>query len=107
MSNEKEVHKLEAEIEAIELQRKMFINGNKDNIPGYDISVGSVNSVTNIDDIGTPISPRTKYIDACLRDGINPRPSVIVRRGLTKVLDLNHHGIGDKMGVILAGCILE
>eukprot|EP00605_Chrysophyceae_sp_TOSAG23-4_P001328 GSChrysophyteH1.ASY1.ANO1.1445.1 assembled CDS len=98
---------LEAEIEAIMLQRKVIIDGNKEIIPGYDIGESSVGSLTAVEDIGKPISPRSKYIDSCIRDGVNPRASVVIRRGLTKVLDLSHHGIGDKMGDILAGCILE
>ena len=55
---------------------------------------------------GEPLSPRSRYLDACLREGLNPRASMIVRKGFAKGLDLAHHGIGDHMGKVLAECLL-
>ena len=81
---------LQMELEAIALQSKLLIT---DQI--------------SIRDAGTMMSPRSKYIDCCLRQGINPKPSLVLRKGFTKELDLSHHGIGDKMGKILAECLLE
>lgn len=86
-----------------------YMGGNYNHGGSAAMTVGSssINSTTHIDDIGTPLSPRTKFIDTCLREGLNPRPSIIVRRGMKKTLDLSHHGIGDKMGKILSECMLE
>lgn len=43
-------------------------------------------------DLAVPTSPRTRYLAACSRHGINPRPSLIVRKLLTKELNLKHQG---------------
>ena len=49
-----------------------------------------------------PSSPRTRYIDACSRQGVAPRVSLLVRRTLSKKLDLRHQGMQDAMCVMLA-----
>ena len=107
LTEEQDQAVMEEEMYGIALQRKIFIEGNHESIPGYVISDASVNSTTHVDDAGIPISPRSAYIDACFRDGLNPRPSLVLRKGLTKKLDLSHQGIGDKLGSVLAECILN
>lgn len=52
-----------------------------------------------------PMSPRTHYIARCLKEKLNPNVSLIIRKNLTKILNLNHLGIGDKMASILAECL--
>lgn len=98
---------MEQEMDAIALQRKIFIDTNHEDIPGYAVPNASVNSSTHVDDAGNALSPRSMYIDACMREGINPRASLVLRRGMTKMLDLSHHGIGDTMGKVLSECILS
>jgi len=98
---------MEQELVGLALQRKIFIDANHDDIPGHDLPEASVTSRTYTDDAGIPTSPRSQYIDACLREGVNPRASLVLRKGLTKTLDLSHHGIGDKMGKVLSECILD
>ena len=59
------------------------------------------------------LSPRTNYIDGCLRNGLFPRASCIVRQsstihsepGTSTTLQLSHQGIGDKMAAVLAGSL--
>lgn len=49
------------------------------------------------------LSPRSKYIDLCLREGLNPRASLVLQKGTdSKQINLMHQGMGDKMGKILA-----
>jgi hypothetical protein len=36
------------------------------------------------DDMTQPVSPRTKYIDNCMRDGLNPRASLMIRKHMSK-----------------------
>ena len=48
------------------------------------------------------ISPRSKYIDGCVRENIFPRPSLLVRKKMTKELKLQHQGMGDKIAGLLA-----
>lgn len=52
-----------------------------------------------------PTSPRTHYIASCIRDRLNPRASLILRKKATKHIKLQHMGIGDKMGKLLADSI--
>jgi hypothetical protein len=47
-------------------------------------------------------SPRTKFIAHCINESMNPRVSLVVRRNLTKRLELQHQGMGDKMAISLA-----
>lgn len=60
-----------------------------------------LSQVKNID-IEAPSSPRSKYLQGCLRDNLPPRPSLIIRKNLTRSLHLQHQGIGDRMGKIFA-----
>ena len=53
-------------------------------------------------DITEPVSPRTKYIEGCLREKLNPRASLVIRKKLTKKLELQHLGFGDDYGKLLA-----
>jgi hypothetical protein len=50
-------------------------------------------------------SPRTKYLAGCMQLGLNPRASLILRKNMSKQLNLQHHGMGDQMGVLLAESI--
>ena len=50
-------------------------------------------------------SPRTKYLTGCMQENLNPRASVVVRRRMTKQLNLQHHGLGDKYAVLLSEII--
>jgi hypothetical protein len=50
-------------------------------------------------------SPRTKYLAGCMQHGLNPRASLMLRKAMSKQLNLQHHGMGDEMGKILADCI--
>ena len=53
------------------------------------------------------LSPRSRYIDGCIRKKLNPRLSLILRKSFTKCLDLQHHGIGDEMAVLFAEAIVD
>lgn len=52
-------------------------------------------------------SPRTIYLGGCIKEGLNPRSKLIIRKEFTTELALAHYGIGDEMGKILAECIHE
>lgn len=49
-----------------------------------------------------PMSPRSSYVSACMKLGITPRPSILIRKKLTKRLDLPHQGMGNAIAKILA-----
>lgn len=53
-------------------------------------------------DLTIPISPRSRYIDGCIRNGLNPRAALVLRKNLNRNISLQHHGIGDQRGVLLA-----
>lgn len=55
--------------------------------------------------LSEPISPRSIYLAACSRERVNPRASMILRKGFNKSLDLHNQAVGDTMGLILAECI--
>lgn len=52
-----------------------------------------------------PLTARTQYLSSCIRQRLNPLPSLIVRKTDTKALQLQHMGIGDRMGEIIAEAI--
>lgn len=51
---------------------------------------------------GAPPTPRTRYIDGCLREKINPKASLFIRKTLSKTLDFHNLGMGDVNMCILA-----
>lgn len=51
---------------------------------------------------GEPTSPRSKFISACMQGRMNPRASLVTRKNLSKRLELQHHGMGDDMGLVLS-----
>jgi len=51
---------------------------------------------------GSLASPRTKFISSCLKRGLNPRMSLIVRRRVSPELNLQHQGMGDELGILFA-----
>ena len=53
------------------------------------------------------LSPRTKYISSCLDNKMNPRMSLIVRKKVTSCLNLQHLGMGDSLGKLLAEVLPE
>jgi Ran GTPase-activating protein (RanGAP) involved in mRNA processing and transport len=58
-------------------------------------------------DEGCDLSPRTKYLNGCLAKEINPRASLILRKNVSTVLNLQHHGMGDQHGVIFAEALRD
>ena len=55
----------------------------------------------------TPTSPRSRYIVGCMREQLNPRASLILRRRLNSELKLEHLGMGDKMGSVFADALRD
>ena len=51
------------------------------------------------------LSPRSNYIDSCIRQKLNPHLSLILRKNFSKMLSLQHHGIGDEMAILFAEAI--
>lgn len=58
-------------------------------------------------EMGVPLSPRSKFIDGCMRVGLNPRASLVLRKTLSKQLNLKHQGMGDAMARVLAESITD
>jgi Ran GTPase-activating protein (RanGAP) involved in mRNA processing and transport len=61
----------------------------------------------NEDDTTVPLSPRSRYIDNCIRQRLNPRACLILRKRFTRELNLKHLGMGDKMAILLAEAIIS
>jgi hypothetical protein len=74
-------------------------NNNKD-----DESVSLASNPIKLD-IDRSVTPRTRYLSACLREGLAPLPHAILRSQLTSTLSLAHCGLGDRMGCLLAEVI--
>jgi Ca2+-binding EF-hand superfamily protein/Ran GTPase-activating protein (RanGAP) involved in mRNA processing and transport len=56
---------------------------------------------------GAPTSPRSKFISACMQERMNPRASLVTRKNISKCLDLQHHGMGDAMGLVLSSALSD
>lgn len=52
-------------------------------------------------------SPRTAYLTACMKHNIQPRPSLILRKKLTKKFDISHQGMGNEMAVAVAEALKD
>ena len=52
-------------------------------------------------------SPRSNYIAGCIKEGLNPRAGLLVRKNLSKKLELQHMGFGDEYGKLLAEAIQD
>jgi Ran GTPase-activating protein (RanGAP) involved in mRNA processing and transport len=52
--------------------------------------------------LGMITSPRTKFLASCMSAKLNPRASLVLRKNMSKKLNLQHHGIGDRMAALLA-----
>ena len=55
----------------------------------------------------TPLSARARFISSCLREGLNPRASLLIRRKHTSHLNLSHMAIGDKVVKLLSAAIAD
>jgi hypothetical protein len=53
------------------------------------------------------LSPRSHYIDNCIRQRLNPRAGLILRKQFTRELNLKHLGMGDQMAILLAEAIIH
>ena len=54
-----------------------------------------------------PLSPRTKYIDNCLREKKIPRAGLLVRKKLSHELSMKNQGIGDKIAMLVAESLTD
>lgn len=55
-----------------------------------------INSNFSPSSVAQPLTPRTRFISACIREGLNPRASLVIRRHMSTHLKLSHFAIGEK-----------
>jgi hypothetical protein len=66
-----------------------------------------VNGDFNVTDTEHPedlqaISPRTRFLASCIKEQLNPRPSLLLRKKETTKLDLKHQGMNDSLAKAFA-----
>lgn len=49
-----------------------------------------------------PISARTRFLVDCVEEGIDPRPSLLLRKEVTSVLNISNQAMGDRLAEILS-----
>jgi len=54
-----------------------------------------------------PLTPRSRFIASCMREGLNPRANMILRKHRNGTLNLSHYSIGDKIAKILAESLMD
>jgi hypothetical protein len=55
-----------------------------------------------------PLSPRSKFISKCLEKKMNPRASLILRKGIDQTeMNLQHMSLGNDMTCVLAECLVD
>ncbi len=59
------------------------------------------------DGVARPLSARSKFIINSVAANIPPKPSVIIRKSVSSLLDLSSKYIGDKVAVVLASVLDE
>ena len=52
-----------------------------------------------------PLSPRHRFILGCINSKITPRPSLLIRKDLSTLLNLEHQNMGDRGGILLANAL--
>jgi hypothetical protein len=57
--------------------------------------------------IAHPLSPRSRFISSCIREGLNPRASLVLRKRISPHLKYSHLSIGDKVAGILAESLVD
>jgi hypothetical protein len=55
--------------------------------------------------IAQPLSARSRFISSCIREGLNPRASLVLRKSMSTHLNLSHLSMGNKIAMILAECL--
>ena len=55
--------------------------------------------------IHIPLSPRSRFISGCIRERMNPRASLILRKRLGKSINISHMAIGNDVAKLLAQCL--
>lgn len=55
--------------------------------------------------IAEPLSARSRFISLCIREGLNPRASIVLRKNMSTHLNLSHLSMGNKIAMILAECL--
>lgn len=63
---------------------------------------GSGGDGVNIDSVLSIDSPRSKYILGCIEEQLQPHPALLIRRNMSKVLNLPHLGMGNRRAILLA-----
>jgi hypothetical protein len=53
------------------------------------------------------LSPRTRFISSCMKEGLNPRASLLIRKSTTRNLKLPHMCIGDQVAYLLAESLCD
>jgi Leucine-rich repeat (LRR) protein len=83
-------------VDGLDLELQLLLNNRRNG--GEETATGA----------GVPItSPRTKYLAGCMKNNLNPRASLVLRKHMSKRLELQHHGFGDEMGKLLAECLVN
>jgi hypothetical protein len=90
------------------------LNDDDDSVSSSVDSQDDLMTLSNIADNGykheivaQPLTPRTRFISACIREGLNPRASLVIRRHMSTHLKLSHFAIGDKVACILASSLFD
>jgi hypothetical protein len=65
-----------------------------------DLSLTSM-MLENGEEIAEAPSPRTNFIMNCIKEKKNPMASMIVRKKLSKAMNLSHYGFGNEMAIYL------
>lgn len=52
-----------------------------------------------------PLSPRHRFILGCINSKATPRPSLLIRKDMSTLLNLEHQNMGDSGGVLLANAL--
>ena len=54
---------------------------------------------------GRPLSARSRFLVGCVRKGILPQASLIIRKGVTTTLSIASFGIGNELALLLAASV--
>lgn len=87
-----------AQLQALEKVTKL----NSKSLPNL-----ALHNINQSENVPSDLSPRSQFIDNCIRQRLNPRASLILRKSFTKELNLKHLGMGDKLAILLAEAIVN
>lgn len=87
------------------MSSRQRINSSHSRINTARSKMSTSNTSRTDDDHERPLSARTKFVVALVDNNMNPKPSLIVRKKLSNILDVSSQSMGDDTAILFANTL--